>query len=179
MLFMAVLVVLFTLIFRHYRWFTEQIRVDEREVVGVPAAVTIGPGAPKEHVVVPVDDVNKISLGSVGMAREISNLVTAVHVTDDREEAEGFRQRWSRAAPDVPLMIIESPYRAFVAPIIAYIEHLEGTEPDAQITVVLPTVKERHWWEAVLHNRDVLRLRPMLHDRERVAIVEFPYDLNA
>lgn len=179
MLFMAILVALFALIFRHYQWFTAQIRVDERDVVGVPAAVSIGPGAPREHVVVPVDDVNKISLGSVGMAREISNLVTAIHVTDDREEAEGFRQRWSRAAPDVPLMIIESPYRAFVAPMVAYIEHLETTEPDMQITVVLPSVKERHWWETFLHNRDVLRLRPLLRRRERVTIVEFSYDLNA
>jgi hypothetical protein len=76
-------------------------------------------------------------------------------------------------------MIIESPYRALVAPMIACIEHLEAAEPDTQITVVLPTVKERHWWEALLHNRDILRLRPLLRDRERVTIVEFPYDLDA
>ena len=62
---------------------------------------------------------------------------------------------------------------------IAYIEHLEASEPDRQITVLLPTVKERHCWEALLHNRDVLRLRPLLSDRDGVTIVELPYGLDA
>lgn len=176
---MALLVVMFLAIFRHYRWFYQQIEVAEEEPVGVPRAVSMGAGAPREHVIVPVDGVNKISLAAVGMAREVSNLVTALHLTDDRQAAEQFRERWERVAPDVPLMIIESPYRAFVAPIVAFIDHLERSGPDKQITIVLPTVKERHWWEALLHNRDIQRIRPVLEDHPRVNLIDFPFDIEA
>jgi amino acid transporter len=170
-LIMAGLVLLFYLIYRHYRWFESAISV-EAEPAGVPAAVPVT--EPREHVIVPVDGVNKISLGAIGMAREISSLVTAVHVTDDRNAAEKFRERWQTAVPDVPLLLIESPYRAFVAPMVAYLERLSEKET-RRITVVLPTFVARHWWERILHNRDVLRLRPYLKDREGISVVDFPY----
>jgi len=102
--------------------------------------------------------------------------VTAVHVTDDKTAAESFRERWQAAVPDVPLLLIESPYRAFVAPMLAYLERLsdKGTR---RVTVILPTFVARHFWERLLHNRDVLRLRPHLKDREGIRVVDFPYRL--
>jgi amino acid transporter len=176
---MAVLVVMFSLIFRHYNWFAAQIKVDEEVPIGVPTASSVEPGAPKEHVVVPVDGINKISIGAVGMAREVSSLVTALHLTDNPEEAERFRQRWEQVAPDVPMIVIESPYRAFVAPVVAFIEHLEATEPDKQITIVLPSVRERHWWEGLLHNRDIERIRPVLSGHPSVQVIDFPFDVES
>ena len=173
-LIMAGLVLLFYLIYRHYRWFESAINVDAGPV-GVPAAVPVT--EPREHVIVPVDGVNKISLGAIGMAREISSLVTAVHVTDDRNAGEKFRDRWQTAVPDVPLLLIESPYRAFVAPMVAYVERLSEKET-RRITVVLPTFVARHFWERFLHNRDVLRLRPYLKDREGIRVVDFPYKVE-
>jgi amino acid transporter len=180
MLLMGAIVILFWMIARHYRWFARQIEVPEDEMpAGVPIATSTVTGAPREHVIVPIDGVNRISLGAVAMAREVSALVTAVHLTDDREAAEQFRERWEKVAPDVPLIIIESPYRAFVAPMIAFIEHLEGTEPDKKLTIILPRVKERHWWESFLHNRDALRLRPLLREHPGVNVVDFPFDIEA
>ena len=104
-------------------------------------------------------------------------MVTAVHLTDDTEAAELLSQRWGKEVPDVPLLVIESPYRTFVAPMLAYVESLERAEPDMGITVVLPSFVTRHWWERFLHNRDVLRLRPLLKARERVKVIDFPYRL--
>ena len=169
----------FTLIRRHYRWFEEHIKPDERELgSGVPAAVPVEPGGQRDHVLVPVDGINKISLGAIGMARALSSFVTAVHLTDDRAGAEEFRERWNEAVPDVPLLLIESPYRAFVAPMIAFVESLERSEPDRRISVVLPSFVARHWWERLLHNRDILRLRPHLRKRPRVRVIDFPYRLD-
>lgn len=177
-LIMGLLMVIFSLIHRHYTWFEERIRVDPSELpVGVPRAVRVEPGGPRDHVVVPVDAINKISLGAIGVAREISGKVTAVHLTDDREEAERFREEWNRAVPDVPLLIIESPYRAFVAPMVAFIESLERTS-DQRIVVVLPGFKAHHWWERALHNRDVMRLKPYLEKRPRVRVMDFRYELQ-
>ncbi len=182
-LMMVVLVAIFLLIRRHYAWFAQRIHIDTSELpIGVPTAVSLVAGddptrylPPRDHVIVPVDGVNKISLGAIGMARETSRMVTAVHLTDDPEHAEAFREEWSRAVPDVPLLVIESPFRAFVAPMLAYIESLERTEPQ-RITVILPSFVVHHWWERMLHNRDVLRLRPFLKERESIRVVDFPWD---
>jgi Amino acid permease len=173
---MGSLVIMFALIRRHYDWFQHHTAVDEESL---PEAVPpTGTGeAPRDHVVVPVDGLNEISLGAISMAREISSLVTAVHLTDDREQAEDLRQRWERVAPGVPLLVIESPYRAFVAPMLAYLERLDEQE-HRRITVILPTFVARHWWERILHNRDVLRLRPFLKNRPRLRVVDFPYQLH-
>lgn len=176
---MGLLVALFMVIFRHYKWFDRQIKVDETTPISGPFPRAEAEGAPRERVIVPVDGVNKISLSAIAMAREISPLVTAVHLSEDSREVEEFRAAWEKAVPDVPLMVIESPYRAFVAPIIAYIEHLEKVEPDKRLTIILPSVKERHWWEGLLHNRDVLRLRPFLRDHPGVQLVDYPFDIEA
>jgi hypothetical protein len=143
----------------------------------VPSAVHMEAGGPRDHVIVPVDEINKITIGAIGMGRTISSLVTAVHTTDDRDEVEAFRERWNRLVPDVPLLIIESPFRAFAGPMLAYIERLEETEPEKRINVILPGLKARHWWERALHNRSIQRLRPFLLNRPRVRIVDFPYDV--
>jgi len=175
-LMMATLMLIFSAIRRHYDWFEQKMHVDESDLhVGVPSAVTVEPGGPRDHVIVPVDSINKVSLGAIGIAREISSLVTAVHLTDDKEHAEVFRERWSKAVPDVPLLLIESPFRAFVAPMLAYVESLERAEPHRRITVVLPSFEARHWWERLLHNRDVVRLRPFLRERPGIRVVDFGF----
>jgi len=178
-LMMAGLMLLFASIRRHYEWFQRCIQVDESAALAaVPSAVPVETGGPRDHVIVPVDGVNKISLGAIGMARALSNRITAVHVTEDRAEAEEFRERWARVAPDVPLMIIESPYRSFVWPMLTFIEREERTWPDRRLIVILPTFKVRHWWEHMLHNRDVLRLRPLLKGWPGVQVVDFEYSLE-
>ncbi len=175
---MAALVILFSLIRRHYTWFERQIGVKQEELpVNVAPAVELEPAAMKEHVIVPVDSINKISLGAVAVAREMSSLVTAVHLTPDREQGEAFRDEWNQAVPDVPLMLIESPYRSFVAPMLAYVESLTSTR-GKRVAVVLPAFLAHRPWQNLLHNRDVLRLRPYLKALG-VRILDFKYDLEA
>jgi hypothetical protein len=101
-----------------------------------------------------------------------------VHVTDDREAAEDLRRRWEELIQDVPLLIIESPYRAFVAPMLAYVGSLQRAEPGTKITVVLPAFVPRHWWERSLHNQDVQRLEPHLKKIPGVRVIDLPYRLE-
>jgi amino acid transporter len=178
-LMMGALVCIFSLIWHHYHWFKQRIAVDEEDLrrFAAPRAAVFEPEGPTEHVIVPVDDINKISLGAITLARELSTLVTAVHLSDDREAAEEFRARWNRAVPDVPLLIVESPYRAFVAPIVALVHRLRESEPGKRISLILPTFAARHWWERLLHNRDVTRLRKAIGHRDGVNVVSFTYDL--
>jgi len=179
MLLMALLIVMFLLIWRHYRWFREQAEVTDEEVARLagPTSVPLAPGGLVRHFVVPVEDINRITLEAVRLAREWGGRITAVHVTDQREEAERLRARWERLLPDVPLVIIESPYRAFVAPMLACLEYMCRQQVD-QLVVLLPVLRIRHWWERLLHNQTPLRLRPYLQKQLGVHVVEVPVSLD-
>lgn len=176
LLMVGLLVVLFSLIRRHYVWYDRVIAIDPESARTQPPAAT-PVEAPRGHIVIPVDDINKITHGAVEMARALSPNITAVHLTDDAEAGEAFRRRWEELFPDVAVLILESPFRAFAAPMLAYIEHLEQTEGDNKITVILPGFKARHWWESLLHNQAIRRLRPFLEDEPNVRVVEYTYDV--
>ncbi|MGD0765765.1 MAG: APC family permease [Dehalococcoidia bacterium] len=178
-LMMLTLILMFTVVRHHYDWFDEELRPEEGVLPsGIPTAVPAGRLLAREHVLVPVDTINKLTLAAIAFARELSDRVTAVHVTDDSEEAERLRARWEEMIPDVPLLIIESPYRAFVAPMLAYVGSLERGEPGLDITVVLPGFVPRHWWERPLHNQEMMRLKPYLSNRPGVMVIDFPYRLE-
>ena len=179
LLMVAVLVAVFAMIRRHYDWYEDQVKIDEAEIRRrAPPAKPLVERGRGEHVVVPVDAINKITIGAIDMAREISRNIAAVHLADNREQAEAFRQRWNDLMPDVPLLIIESPYRAFAGPMLAYIDSLERAEGDAPITVILPGFRAHHWWESLLHNQAIRRLRPFLAEHKNVRILDFDYDVR-
>jgi amino acid transporter len=178
-LMMLAMMAVFALIRRHYDWYAEAVAITEAELAGrAPIASPAEPSARRDHAVIPVDEINRVTVGAIELARAVTPDITAVHLTDSAEDAEEFRLRWSRLIPDVPLLIIESPYRAFAAPMLAYIEGLVQIEGDRRITVILPAFKAHHWYERVLHNQAIRRLKPFLDDYPNVNVVEFDYDVR-
>ena len=95
--------------------------------------------------------INRAVVQAVNVGRSIAPDVRAVLISDEPEEAARVRERWERQLPDVPLVIVESPYRALVGPLLSYLDVLdEAWPPDeaAPITfVVIPEYVARHWWE--------------------------------
>ena len=91
-------------------------------------------------------------------------------MTEDPEEGDALRERWERQLPGVPLVIVESPYRALVGPVVAYLDVLDQAWPpdkEAPITiVVLPEYVARHWWDRLLYNQTAKRLKAALVGRE-------------
>jgi amino acid transporter len=175
---MVVMMAVFALIRRHYDWYEEAVAVDESLLPGEMAHASPADAAGgHDHIVIPVDTINQVTIGAIVMARVLSSRVTAVHLTDDGEQAEKFRERWERLIPDVPLLVIESPYRAFAAPMMAYIDSLRQTDRDHRITVILPAFKAHHWYERIMHNQAIRRLKPFLAETPEVRIVEFDYDV--
>jgi hypothetical protein len=130
-----------------------------------------------QTVLVPVEGMDNAVLRTVAYARSISPNTTAIHVTDSRENAEDLRQRWDESVPDVPLVVVESPYRSLVEPIIAYLDGVERAQPNAMITVVLPEFITHRPWQQFLHNQLALRLKKALMDRHNTVIVDVPYHL--
>ncbi|MDP3767363.1 MAG: amino acid permease, partial [Dehalococcoidia bacterium] len=134
--------------------------------------------ARERAVILPVDEVNQAVLRTLEFARSISDNVTAVHVTDEPEEAEAVRHQWEDIVPDAPIIIIESPYRSFLAPMLTYIDAIDRADPEATITVVLPEFVPAHFWEGVLHNQSAVRLKKALLHRPNTVLIDVPYHLR-
>ena len=169
-LLMAALMLLFYRIYRYYQRFDKEMEVEAAAPGSGGALPSVRDGA--GLVLVPVSLVNKLTLAAMRHGKTISGNVTGVHIAEDVSEAEEFRRRWDEAMPDTPLMIIESPYRALAAPLLAYIESLRRDEP--RITLLLPILEPRHWWERLLHNQSIRTLK-RLEMREGVSVEEFPF----
>ena len=141
---------------------------------------TVVPGPHREQrVVVPVNGINRAVIQAVNFGRTMSRDIRAVYVTVDPEEGEAMRLRWERQLPGVPLVIVESPYRAIVSPVIAYLDVLDQAwPPDKEVPitiVVLPEYVARHWWDRLLYNQTAKRLKSALVGREHTVIADVPY----
>jgi hypothetical protein len=133
----------------------------------------------EQRVVIPVNAINRAVVQAVVFGRTLATDVRAVFITEDSELGDEFRRRWQRQVPGVPLVIVESPYRALVGPLTAYLDVLDlAWPPDkpAPITIgVLPEFVVRHWWDRLLYNQSAKRLKSALVGREHTVIADVPY----
>ncbi len=129
-------------------------------------------------VVVPVATINPVTRQTLAYARSISENVSAIHISDEEAEIEEMRDRWPDLATDVQLVIIESPYRSLVGPLLSYLDELQRQAPTATLTVVLPEYVPRHWWEQILHNQTALRIKAALLFRPGTVVISVPYHLE-
>jgi amino acid transporter len=133
----------------------------------------------EERAVVPIPGVNRAVIQAVNVARSVADDVRAVFITENPEDGAAIRERWERQVPGVPLVVVESPYRALTGPLEAYLDVLDSAWPPdkpAPITfVVLPEYVARSWWERILYNQSVKRLRSSLLGRPHTVVVNVPY----
>ena len=166
-----ILVAIMLFIYRQYAASTRQLAIRPDLVVPLPHR--------EERVVIPIQTLNRAVVQAINVGRSISDDVRAVYISDDPDEAEGLRRRWEQQVPGVPLVIVESPYRALAGPFLAYLEVLDRAWPpdkEAPITfVVLPEYVARNWWERILYNQSAKRLRSVLLGRPHTVVVNVPY----
>jgi amino acid transporter len=159
-------------------WTHRQYR-DEEKDLAVPADAAIPPPRHDARVVVAVDGINRAVIRAVNLGRTLGEDLRAVYLTDDAAAGDTLRGRWERQLPGVPLVIVETPYRAVVGPFVAYLDVLERAwPPDREqptTIVVLPEYLGDHWWERILYNSDTRRLRAALTRRDRTIVADVPY----
>jgi nucleotide-binding universal stress UspA family protein len=167
--------VLFERVSHHYRRVGEQLEIREGDLDELR---TTPPGGSSQTVIVPVEGLDRAVLRTIEYARSSSQNVTAVHITDDVKEAETLRAKWEESIPDVPIVIVESPYRALVAPFLAYVDAVDRANPQGRITVVLPEFVPAHGWQSFLHNQPATRLRRAVSKRRNTAVANVLYQLR-
>ena len=132
-----------------------------------------------ERVVVPIPGLTRAVIQAVNVGRSISDDIRAVYISDDLAAASVVRETFERQVPGVPLVVVESPYRALAAPLLAYLDVLDTAWPpdrEAPITfVIIPEYVARSWWERILYNQAAKRLRTLLLGRPHTVVVNVPY----
>lgn len=160
----------FSIVHRHYGSVARRLSL---EAYGAP------PRLRRQRVVLLVSGVHRGTLAALQYARALSPDVTAVHVSIDPEEADRLREKWAAWGDGVRLVILDSPYRLLVEPLLAYIAALdERREPDEVITIVVPHFVPRRWWHNALHANTAFWLRMALVFKRGIVIVDVPYQLE-
>ncbi len=150
----------------------------KRELAVRPDLIVEAPHR-EERVVVPIPGLNRAVVQAINVGRSISDDVRAVYIADDPEIAVRLRADFERQIPGIPLVVVESPYRALAGPLLAYLDVLDAAWPPGKrepITfVVVPEYVARSWWERILYNQAAKRLRKVLLGRPHTVVVNVPY----
>ncbi len=175
---MAVLFALLWLIRAHYADAEGQLHAGMETDSGVAAQFYVASAGRPQTIIVPVEHIDRSVLRTISYARSLHHNVVAVHITDERERAEALRRQWDATIPDIPLVVVESPYRSLVEPMMAYIDGLDRTQPNQMVTVVLPEFVPKHFWQRFLHNQLPIRLKKALLARPNTVIIDVPYHFS-
>ena len=164
-----ILIILMLAIRGHYRTMSRQLQA----VPGGGDDVV-----PDPIVIVPLARLDRPARRALAFARTISPHATAVHITNDPHTADQLREHWETLGGPMELVVVESPYRALVGPLLRYMDALQSLHPTRPIVVVLADVVPRHWWENLLHNQTSLRLKLRLFGRKNTIVVDVPFHLD-
>lgn len=163
-------------IYSHYQQVRKQLSLK-----GLPPSLR--PVQPT-RVVIPISGVHRGMIGAVNFARSISDNVTAVYVELEPGAGEKARLEWELWWPDVPLVVVPSPYRSIVAPFMQFLDEMDAQHNDGQLAaVVLPEFIPGRWWQSLLHNQTAWLLKTALlyhrrqHGLERI-IIDVPFHLT-
>jgi len=132
----------------------------------------------KNPIVVLVAGLHKGTLEALEYAKAISPNVTALTVDLDGTQTSKLRQRWPQWAPDVPLVVLESPFRSIVRPVLDYIDRMERQGEGRYLTIVMPEFIPSHWWGHFLHNQTALMIKAALLFRPGKVTISVPYHLG-
>jgi amino acid transporter len=170
LLLMPALVAGFSVMHRHYRNLAAHLSL---EYYGAPARTA------RQRVILPVSGVHRGTLAALHYARSLSDDVTAVHVSTDPDEAERVQRKWELWGEGVRLVLLDSPYRLLLEPLLAYIEEIAAQrQPNETITIVVPQFVPRRWWHNLLHTQTAFWLRLALLFKPDIVITDVPYQIN-
>lgn len=133
----------------------------------------------RNRVIMPISGVHRGTLAALRFAKTLSKDITAVHISTDAEETEKVKKKWEQWGDDIRLVVLDSPYRLFIEPLVDYIQELEQMRTkDETITIVVPQFIPRHGLSNFLHERTAETMRKELLNHEGIIVIEVPYQLH-
>ncbi len=166
-----ILVGVFWMIHRHYNNLAKNLSLENFGV--------IPPHTNRHRVIMPVSGVHQGTLAALRYARMLSDDVTGVHIVIEPEESEKTRKKWETWGDGVRLVMLDSPYRLFIEPLLEYIADLaENRQPGETITVVVPEFVSDNRLTDALHTNTANILRSQLKNQHGIVITNVPYHVH-
>jgi amino acid transporter len=168
MLLIPLLVLFFRMTHRHYGAVAAQLRLAGAEEPDTPRHNT---------VVVPISGMQRAVVRALDYAKTLSPDVRAVYVDVDPAATEQLRQDWDTWGRGVPLVVLASPFRSLLEPLLEFIEELDAARADGYVTVVLPEFVPARWWHHLFHNQRALLIKGALLFRPNTVVTSVPFHL--
>ena len=162
------LVTIFFSIHRHYKSLAKSLSLSNYDVPVIQFQ--------RHRVILPVSGVHRGTLQALNYARNLSEDVTAVHVSIDPLDSEKTKQKWDTWGNGTRLVVLDSPYRLLMEPLLDYIQRLAETRQTGEIiTIIVPQFVPAKRWQNLLHTQTAFWLRNALFNIPDVVIIEVPY----
>ena len=163
------LVLMFLRIHRHYFEVAQQLSTEGLE----------GLRPIRHEVIVPISGIHRGVIAALEYAKSIApHHVTAVYVNLDEETTQKLREKWQQWGSGVNLVVVASPYRSLLRPLLNYVDRVKRSSPGDVITIVLPEFVPAKWWQNLLHNQNTLFLKGALLFKRGVVVTNVPYHLE-
>ena len=167
-LIIPLIIVLLRKIHRHYQQFASEIEFKGQS-----------PMTPLHHtVIVPVNGITKATSAALVYASAISDEVVAAYIEVDTRVTEKMKADWEAWDIGIPLVVIPSPYRSVLRPLVEYVENLRMVMPGELVTVVVPEIVPKKWWEHLLHNKTAFYIRTAFLFKPNVVVTTVPFLLG-
>jgi len=164
------LVSFFYAIHRHYKALAAALSLEK---FGTPVRVD------RHRVILAVSGVHRGTVAGLHYARSLSPDVTAVYVATEPEMAESVQEKWGLWGSGVRLVILNSPYRLLIEPLVAYIRDVAARrQPNEVMTIVVPQFVPEKRWHNILHAQTALILRFALLFQPGIVITSVPYQVR-
>jgi hypothetical protein len=128
-------------------------------------------------VLVLVGDIHRGVVKAIQYAQSLSPNAKAVFVEIDPERTRRLEEKWGKWGMGAPLIVLTSPYRSLLGPLLEYIDNLQKDE-NHMVTIVLPEFIPARWWQLGLHNQTALLIKGAMLFRKNVIVTDVPYHLT-
>src|SRR5713101_7351493 len=164
------LVVTFIVMHRHYDEVARELSLEGLDE----------PPRFQHTVLVLIGDVHRGVVRAVQYARTLAPTATvrAVYVETDPARTARLEEKWGKWGLGVPLVVLTSPYRSLLRPLLDYLDQIQSRGDEQMVTIVLPEFLPRHWWQHVLHNQTALLVKGALLFRKNTVVADVPYLLK-
>jgi amino acid transporter len=165
-----VLVTIFFSIHHHYKRVAKSLSLEK---YGEPAGIS------HQTVIMPIGGVHRGTLQALKFARTLTDDITAIHISVDPAEAERIQSKWEMWGNGIRLVVLDSPYRLFLEPLLEYIDSIDAKRhPNEIITIVVPEFVDNELSNLLLHMNTAAALRRVLLNRPNIVIIEVPYKVE-
>jgi hypothetical protein len=150
---------------RHYQELNSALSMDDYSLEPVYS----------NTVLVMVPRVNRGVMSALTYGRSLAADVRAINISAEESITPKLKEDWEKWGGDIPLVVLPSPYRSIMGPLLAYLDEVERERPNTNITVIVPEAVTGKWWHSLLHANYGARIKLYLLNRKNVVVANVRY----